>query len=39
MTILHGFPFRRTGLATALAAAGLLVALPAAAQPVPSGKP
>lgn len=39
MTTKHGFPFRPTGLVTALAAAGLLAALPAAAQQGPSTKP
>ncbi len=39
MTTKQGFPFRPTGLVTALAAAGLLAALPAAAQQGPSTKP
>ena len=39
MTTPHRMPFRPTRLGTALAAAGLLAALPAAAQPAPAGKP
>ena len=39
MTTKPGLPFRPTGLVTALAAAGLLAALPAAAQQGPSTKP